>query len=139
MRSSDWSSDVCSSDLVLLRAPFLDALVFLVRPCLEPRAQTVERVEERLQELVASRLGRVGRVAIGLRERDTVAFDRCHEIVCDLDDVASLAGGFSIDDVLRVGAVHDIGEALLESLRLRLILSGDRSEWRSSGKGCGRT
>src|SRR3546814_3383637 len=114
MRISDWSSDVCSSDLrrlflrgidmaaaqesVLLRAPFLDALVFLVRPCLEPRAQTVERVEERLQELVASRLGRVGRVAIGLRERDTVAFDRCHEIVCDLDDVASLAGGFSIDD-----------------------------------------
>src|SRR3546814_15386811 len=69
-----------AQESVLLRAPFLDALVFLVRPCLEPRAQTVERVEERLQELVASRLGRVGRVAIGLRERDTVAFDRCHEI-----------------------------------------------------------
>src|SRR3546814_16683772 len=70
-----------AQESVLLRAPFLDALVFLVRPCLEPRAQTVERVEERLQELVASRLGRVGRVAIGLRERATVAFDRCHEIV----------------------------------------------------------
>src|SRR3546814_8238609 len=66
MRISDWSSDVCSSDL------------------------------------------------------------RCHEIVCDLDDVASLAGGFSIDDVLRVGAAHDIGEALLESLRLRLLLRGDK-------------
>src|SRR3546814_16319070 len=58
--------------------------------------------------------------------RSTVAFDRCHEIVCDLDDVASLAGGFSIDDVLRVGAAHDIGEALLESLRLRLLLRGDK-------------
>src|SRR3546814_20321720 len=73
--------------------PYRRSSDLLVRPCLEPRAQTVERVEERLQELVASRLGRVGRVAIGLRERDTVAFDRCHEIVCDLDDVASLAGG----------------------------------------------
>src|SRR3546814_16495931 len=44
-----------AQESVLLRAPFLDALVFLVRPCLEPRAQTVERVEERLQELVARR------------------------------------------------------------------------------------
>src|SRR3546814_3249957 len=95
-----------AQESVLLRAPFLDALVFLVRPCLEPRAQTVERVEERLQELVASRLGRVGRVAIGLRERDTVAFDRCHEIVCELDGVASLAGGFSMDDVVSGGAGH---------------------------------
>src|SRR3546814_18760549 len=80
-----------AQESVLLRAPFLDALVFLVRPCLEPRAQTVERVEERLQELVASRLGRVGRAAIGLRERDTVAFARCPDIACDLDDVARLA------------------------------------------------
>src|SRR3546814_15802794 len=99
-----------AQESVLLRAPFLDALVFLVRPCLEPRAQTVERVEERLQELVARRLGRVGRVAIGLRERDQVAFDRCHTMVCDLEDVASLAGGFYIDGLLRRGQGPALGE-----------------------------
>src|SRR3546814_9279515 len=31
-----------------------------------------------------------------------------------------------MDDVLRVGAAHDIGEALLQGLRLRLLLRGDK-------------
>src|SRR3546814_18622068 len=66
----------------LLRAPFLDALVFLVRPCLEPRAQTVERAEVRRQELVARRLGGPGRVAVALRVRRPARLPRCSVPVC---------------------------------------------------------
>src|SRR3546814_3868072 len=73
MRISDWSSDVCSSDLVepLDRLLSGDDLVIAVAPA-------------QAQQIVAQRLRQVAHVAIGLDAERAVEIGRasCRERVC---------------------------------------------------------
>src|SRR3546814_8958729 len=109
MRISDWSSDVCSSDL--------QAGVILVGIGAADREAGITEVDARRPDIRVGSAGRI-RDAVAAGDRDVEIADRVHVVRADIEEVAGV--GVAID--LGVGvlaAVTRIGHAQLEPCEAR--------------------
>src|SRR3546814_18528569 len=112
MRISDWSSDVCSSDLFNLQGIVLFSLYFagvtsaLIVASVIKRMRRDKSEHAMLMELPSYRVPHVRDVLIGLKERAAIFLKRVGGIILTLIVLLWILSSFPADPADDVAAAH---------------------------------